>query len=144
MPDQIKEFTDLDGDTIEVWEANRDDGVLSIEVVQGDEDAIVVLDRETALAFLAHAASIVGGDGSVVDLDGTVNETLLKVAAQYDLTVEFRYAKGTGGVIETRRLQPGSFSNHKGNTVIVGYDPDREDVRAYRLDRIKGQVSIPA
>lgn len=69
------------------------------------------------------------------------NEGLLRLAAVHEKTVEFRYAKGDGAVIETRALQPQSVTvTAQGHTTFVGYDPDREEPRSYRVDRIKGEV----
>ena len=75
------------------------------------------------------------------------NEGLMRLAAVHHKTVEFRYAKGEGAVIETRRLQPsdvnvidaGKKSEH---ITFTGFDPDRVAVRHYRLDRIKGDAQI--
>lgn len=69
------------------------------------------------------------------------NEGLLRLAAVHEKVVEFRYAKGDGAVIETRTLQPESVTVTKdGETTFVGYDPDRDAPRSYRVDRIKGEV----
>ncbi len=69
------------------------------------------------------------------------NEGILRLAAIHDKTVEFRYAKGDGKIIETRALKPESVTVTKnGHTTFVGYDPDREEPRSYRVDRIKGEA----
>jgi predicted DNA-binding transcriptional regulator YafY len=74
------------------------------------------------------------------------NEGLLRLAAVHRKPVTFRYAKGRGDVIEQRSLIPSDVKNVTDKGVVhatfTGYDPDREDVRAYRVDRIKGQVSV--
>lgn len=70
------------------------------------------------------------------------NEGLLRLAAVHDKAVTFRYAKGDGRVIEQRTLEPEAVREVKGHTIFVGYDPDREEVRSYRIDRIKGEVRI--
>lgn len=70
------------------------------------------------------------------------NEGLLRLAAVHNKTVSFSYAKGNGAVIEQRRLVPGEVKEIKGHLTFVGYDPDRDDIRAYRVDRMKGEVSI--
>jgi predicted DNA-binding transcriptional regulator YafY len=57
-------------------------------------------------------------------------------------TVTFNYAKGGGRVIEPRRLAPESVEQVGNHLTVTGYDPDRNSVRAYRSDRIKGQVSV--
>jgi hypothetical protein len=49
-------------------------------------------------------------------------------------------------VIETRTLIPSDVKNITEGGVthatFTGYDPDREEVRAYRADRIKGTVNV--
>lgn len=79
----------------------------------------------------------------------TFNEGILRLAAIHDKQVEFRYAKGDGGVIELRALKPESVKIIKAgkpdeHVTVTGYDPDREQPRHYRLDRIKGDVRIAA
>lgn len=74
---------------------------------------------------------------------GSYVEAVLTLAATHGKTVKFGYAKGNGDYIENRRLIPGKVEVAKnGYTIVVGHDPDRDDVRAYRVDRIKGQVSL--
>jgi predicted DNA-binding transcriptional regulator YafY len=72
----------------------------------------------------------------------TLNEALLRLAIIHGLEVEFRYAKGSGTVIEHRRLQPARIAGIGQDRRFVGYDPDREAPRGFRLDRIKGRVVI--
>lgn len=72
------------------------------------------------------------------------NEGVLRVAAVHDKQVTFRYAKGGGTVIETRVLKPAEVKTVKDHKVVVGFDPDRDEVRSYRLDRIKGDVAVTA
>ena len=76
----------------------------------------------------------------------TFNEAILRVAAAHERTVEFRYAKGKDAkVIETRQLKPSGVAvGRDGHVTFTGYDPDREEPRAFRLDRIKGDYAGPA
>lgn len=68
------------------------------------------------------------------------NATLIDAAVEHARTITFSYDKGAG-VLERRTLQPTATSETKqGATIVVGHDPDRDDVRAYRLDRIQGYV----
>jgi predicted DNA-binding transcriptional regulator YafY len=74
--------------------------------------------------------------------DATWNSALIELAIKFERTITFQYAKGTGSYIETRRLAPDALhAARDGSQNVIGYDPDRQDVRAYRLDRIKGDVS---
>jgi hypothetical protein len=73
---------------------------------------------------------------------GTLNEQLLQVAINNDLQVSFGYTKGDGAIIESRHLNPSELREVKGHKIVTGFDPDRDDVRAYRLDRIVGKVAI--
>lgn len=79
----------------------------------------------------------------------TYNEGILRLAAIHNKQVEFRYAKGDGGVIELRALKPNavdivSAGKADEHVTVTGYDPDRDSVRHYRLDRIKGDVRVAA
>lgn len=70
------------------------------------------------------------------------NEGLMRLAAVHNKTVTFRYAKGDGKIIEQRTLIPSGVKEKDGHMTFTGYDPDRDDVRAFRIDRMKGEVSI--
>lgn len=70
------------------------------------------------------------------------NEAILRVAAAHNRQVTFRYAKGDGNMIETRVLVPSRVMNVDGHVTFSGYDEDRNQVRAYRMDRMKGEVKI--
>ncbi len=79
--------------------------------------------------------------------DISYNEGLMRLAMTHGRVVAFRYAKATGAVIESRALKPndvnvidaGKATEH---VTFTGYDPDRDSVRHYRLDRIKGDVTV--
>lgn len=71
------------------------------------------------------------------------NEAAIRLAQAHSTQVHFRYAKGNGGVLETRTLQPVvSVEDHDGDIVAVGYDRDRDDYRAFRLDRVSGLIQV--
>lgn len=71
------------------------------------------------------------------------NEGMLRLAAVHGRTVEFRYAKSPSAPIETRSFVPENvYVTRNGDTIVVGPDPDRDDVRAFRLDRILGDVTL--
>lgn len=77
--------------------------------------------------------------------DITFNEGVLRLAAVHGRPVEFRYAKSPASPVEVRTFVPESVTQTRdGKIVIVGPDEDRDGaIRSYRLDRIKGEVSIP-
>lgn len=77
-----------------------------------------------------------------VPTSGSFNEQLLQVAINNDRRVAFKYAKGQGAIIESRQLDPVKLDDVKGHKIVTGFDPDRDEIRAYRLDRIQGTVSI--
>lgn len=74
----------------------------------------------------------------------TFNEELLRLAVKHEKSVSFTYAKGKQGKnLEERALLPSEVAATKtGAMFAVGLDLDRNEVRAYRLDRIMGTVGI--
>lgn len=72
--------------------------------------------------------------------DVSFNEGVLRLAAVHNKQVTFRYAKGDGKFIEQRTFVPADVVSKDGHITFKGFDPDREEVRAYRVDRIKGEV----
>lgn len=94
------------------------------------------------VATIAAAFNVTVNPSVSADLSGSLNEQLLQVAINHDAEVGFAYAKGSGAVIEHRRLTPVKLDEAKGHKIVTGFDPDRDDIRAYRLDRIKGTVSV--
>lgn len=78
-------------------------------------------------------------------LDGRTafNAVAIQTAASYGLSISFRYAKSEDAPIETRSLRDVAVVHtEEGETLATGIDPDRDGVRAFRLDRIKGYVSV--
>lgn len=98
------------------------------------------LERDEALK--AAGAILAALDAEQVQPTGDLNESLLAVAIAHDRPVNFRYAKGDESFIENRSLRPGEVREVKGKKLVIGFDISRNDVRAYRLDRIKGQVEV--
>ena len=69
------------------------------------------------------------------------NEGILRLASIHKKRVEFRYVKDLNAAPEQRTLVPEGISeSDAGKTLVIGTDEDRDDFRAYRLDRIKGEV----
>lgn len=116
--DPFYDITDEDGDTARLYPE------VAVPVAQ----ALLKTEGVAQDAVLASEVSF--------------NEALFRLAAAHGKTVEFRYAKGKGKVIETRTLKPEAVNQVGDHLTFQGYDPDRDDVRAYRLDRVKGEVTI--
>lgn len=74
--------------------------------------------------------------------DISFNEGMLRLAAAHKKPVTFRYAKGGGGVIETRTLIPMTVAKVGDHMTFTGFDTDRDEPRAYRVDRMMGQVTV--
>jgi hypothetical protein len=89
------------------------------------------------------AKGILSALGDEAHSESDYKTEVFRFAKAFGRTVEFRYAKGDGANIETRRLVPHEVQEVKGNLLVIGDDPDRDgDVRAYRLDRVKGDPVI--
>ena len=85
--------------------------------------------------------------GSARASEISYNEGIMRLAAVHSRTVEFRYSKGSGNVIETRQLEPNAVNvvnagKDDEHITFSGFDPDRNQPRHYRMDRIKGDVKI--
>lgn len=90
-------------------------------------------------------AGSVAQDPNIVRLNEVpLNDALAILAAAHQASITFRYAKGDGRIIEDRSLDAESINTSKdGSRSIVGTDPDRDgEVRAYRVDRIKGTINF--
>ena len=71
------------------------------------------------------------------------NEGILRLAQIHKRIVEFRYEKGPDKPIEARSLKPTSITiSEDGDMSFVGYDPDRDATRSFRVDRIRGDVKF--
>jgi predicted DNA-binding transcriptional regulator YafY len=119
----------------------EDDGHANYPICFTGTDVSLDTAVEAAKAILEHAG--VRPVDAVLASDVSFNEALLRLAAIHERTVEFRYAKGKSGrTIETRRLVPQEVRQVGDHLTFVGFDPDRDDVRAYRVDRMKGEVTV--
>ena len=73
----------------------------------------------------------------------SLNEALLLIARDYEAEAEFTYVKADGSSVETRRVIPEALTFTKDNVLLVtGHDDDRNDIRAFRADRIRGTVTV--
>ena len=139
---------------------DADDPILPLGVEHPNaEDDPWWLSKDEALAaaasiFAQYGAAVPQAVNNVVTTPAAVfeehgdereswNHTALSAAAKHGRVVEFGYAKGGGQIIEQRRLEPDQvIQNRTGGWLVVGQDPDRGEVRAFRLDRITGFVSV--
>lgn len=72
------------------------------------------------------------------------NEGVLRLAAIHGRVVQFRYAKSDSAPIEMRSFIPEAVAvTSDGKLVVFGPDSDRDAYRAFRIDRIKGDVRFP-
>lgn len=88
-------------------------------------------------------ATIFGSNAE--DERGGWNLDALQAAIEYNRQARFSYEKesGPGGIIEARSLAPEAIHyTRAGEPLVIGYDPDRDAVRAFRLDRIIGYVEV--
>lgn len=118
----------------------EDDGHANYPICFSGADVPLATAVEAAEAILAYAGK--PRTDAVLASDVSFNEALLRLAAIHERTVEFRYAKGNGANIETRQLVPQDVRQVGDHLTFTGYDPDRDDVRAYRVDRMKGEVTV--
>lgn len=146
MPDEIV-LTDYEGDKLTVgvsfdrlWIESEDEETTSFGFNRDTDGVREVRDLLTTWLDDQPSASVTRA--SEIEF----NEALLRLAAVHGKTVVFRYAKGDGHHIELRRLIPNQILKVQKDGIehltFVGHDPDRDDVRAYRYDRIKGEVSV--
>jgi predicted DNA-binding transcriptional regulator YafY len=116
----------------------------AFEEVDEDGSGASWLNAEDVQPFLEAIAKAVAtiAPRVVCASEVSLNEGLLRLAAAHEREVEFGYAKGDGAVIERRRLVPYEVKQVGDHLTFVGYDPDRDEPRAYRVDRMKGEAKI--
>jgi predicted DNA-binding transcriptional regulator YafY len=73
---------------------------------------------------------------------GRQHMTLLGEAVGRRRRVAFRYHTVDKGVTEKRTVRPYGLGLVGGNWHLVGYDEARNDLRQFRLDRIRGKVTV--
>lgn len=139
-------LSDTYGDDIEI---NYDDdtGAFSIE---GLDEEISSWDFEAedakklvALLTGSKKPTTVASDGkAVLASEVSFNEGLIRFAGVHDREVAFTYVKTPGSPVEHRRLKPTKVTQHNGHVNFFGYDPDRGEVRQFRSDRIRGEVTL--
>jgi proteasome accessory factor B len=110
-------------------------------------------DEETAALRVAVSAISLGnqaGEGALMKLGGTADTAPAPIAslpiapALATLFEAFRHrAVVTFGYRgQTRTVEPWGLSSKRGHWYVVGFDRDREALRAFRADRIDGDVKV--
>src|SRR5262249_26417422 len=115
-------------------------------------DLELTADEAAALRVAVSAVSLGdrSGQGALMKLGGVGDQTSAPIASlpiapalatlfeayRHHAVVTFPY-RG-----ETRTLEPWGLSSKRGHWYVVGHDRDRDAVRAFRADRIEGDVEI--
>lgn len=153
MSISTESFFDTDGDEFV--------GVFDTETGRVTFNEFIIFDEETTLEFaqfLVRSVNSLTPEPMVeaanprqlaVEVTGSTaresfNLTAFQAAKELGLSVEFKYSKGNVGGIETRTLAEidSVHETAKGHTVVTGYDEDREDPRMFRVDWVKGFVTV--
>jgi WYL domain len=136
-------FPNKDGDDPDRWDAGADDCWRQATPDEVKSAVTTGFERLTE-NILSLAADL--DSAEVAEDDLPYNVAAVALAVDHNRSVRFRYAKGDGSIIESRLLQPDTVTFHPSadepHYRFVGFDPERNDVRAYRSDRIVGDVSV--
>lgn len=132
----------VQGDAVRVYHDPEDTQQPCALEISGEKWWLHVPEVQRIIAALQRTIGADAADSRVAANDITLNEALMRLAALHGREVEFSYAKGAGALIEKRRLRPSDVREVSGHMTFTGYDPDRDEPRAYRTDRIKGEVTI--
>ncbi len=113
--------------------------------------------EETAALRVAVSAVALGevtahGEGALMKLGGLTTEPVAPIAslpiapALATLFDAFRHRAVVGFTHRgrLRTVEPWGLTSTRGRWYVVGYDRDREAVRAFRADRIEGDVEVGA
>jgi hypothetical protein len=126
---------------LESWEGG--------EVIVDTDDSLVPLciaDEWMSITdvrtMISEVEKVIGRPEGSAEVSDSFNEAVMQLAAKFGRTVYFSYAKGKGDIIEHRQLEPAVMREVKGNKIVVGHDPERDEPRSYRLDRVKGVISF--
>ena len=118
------------------------DGDHLIQIREGDDETGIYIDARGVQVLLRALGEPTAERDHVPAPDNLDwNETAIAAAIHFEKEIQFAYDKGEG-VIEQRRLFPKVSYAAPNGIVITGDDPDRDDVRAFRLDRIQGEVVV--
>jgi proteasome accessory factor B len=114
---------------------------------------LALSDEETAALRVAVSAISLGseaGEGALMKLGGAADAAPAPIAslpiapALATLFEAFRHrAVVTFGYRgQTRTVEPWGLSSKRGHWYVVGFDRDRDALRAFRADRIEGDVKV--
>lgn len=137
-------FTDAFGDTLDVHVTGGKVFLdFSVAASDGSEDYAFDPDDAASLADAIYAAAGKSAPNDAVRASEVpLNEALIRVAAAHNAHIRFRYAKGPSAPVETREFAPVSVKVLPDHVTFVGFDSDRNAMRSFRSDRIKGQVEV--
>ncbi len=101
--------------------------------------------RSSAVSLGSHA-----GEGALLKLGGLADEAVAPIASlpiAPALATLFEAFRARAVVKFTHRdrlrtIEPWGLSSKRGHWYVVGFDRDREAVRAFRADRIDGDVEV--
>lgn len=109
-----------------------------------------------AALFFFHTRSVVKKDSleklQKVKTDKATNKTIdnntssnkQEAMIQHDKTVMFSYVNALGEVSKNRVVDINRVYRRSGNVYVDGYCRQKEEERTFRLDRIDGEIYIPA
>lgn len=137
-----RKFSDDSGDTLEI--VRDGDGDLWIDVTEDTTVASVVFPPDEAVKVADAIYEAAGSTPStgVKASDISLNEGLLRLAATHNVPATFRYVKSPSAPVEHRSFIPAKVQSKGDHVTFTGYDEDRDAIRAFRSDRIKGKVSL--
>ena len=115
------------------------DGDHLVQIREGDGETGIYIDARGVQVLLRALGEPTAERDSIPDPDNLDwNDALSRPRSTSRRRSSSPYDKGEG-VIEQRRLFPKVSYAAPNGIVITGDDPDRDDVRAFRLDRIQGR-----
>lgn len=143
----VDDFIDEDGDLhVAVYDGDSE-GLLGDLYLTAESRRMLASQLRTVKPEVDEPERMPLGPADVAAVEHSAVEAVMNLAGQYGRTVEFSYAKPSNGAIEHRRLAPsdnGVQTAANGAKYVAGWDPDRQEPRSYRLDRITGGVLLRA
>lgn len=147
-------FADADGDELEIMfdptdgtlrlAINESDDVVMFDVETGSDLVKFLVEQFNSLAPMPLVSDVLPIATGAEDPRENWNATALAAAEELGLSVKFNYSKSDNAPIEPRGLaEVWEVDEVKGNLLVTGADEDRSgDVRSFRVDRIKGYVTV--